>query len=94
VSAFQGGPAASSRAFAMVRTGRLCRSDASELTTAIPSTISILADCSSGPEPYSSAVIRLCSHAEPVRSRGQVEESSLHDGVLATLDGLTKNTSK
>src|SRR4051794_12514198 len=63
VSAFQSGPAASSRALARIRARRLCRFDALGLTTTIPSTTSMPAHWSSDQESYCSAVIRSCIHA-------------------------------
>lgn len=63
VSAFHSGPDAASSAFARTRANRLCRLDALGLTTAMPATISIRAQRSSGQESYSAAVTCWCIYA-------------------------------
>jgi hypothetical protein len=57
-------PAASSRALARIRARRLCRLDALELPSTIPSTISMPAHCSSVHAAYCSAVTGSCIQAE------------------------------
>ncbi len=72
MSAFQSGPAAASRALARIRAGRLCRLEALGRATAIPSTISMPAHCSSDQESYCSALICECIHAGATVSAGMV----------------------
>jgi len=63
VSAFQSGPAATSKVFARSQARRRCRLDALGLTRTIPSTISMPAHCSSVHAAYCSAVTCSCIQA-------------------------------